>query len=216
MKTIKWITCILLTLLLLGCEEDNIDINRFGGLSGLVLSGEDYTPLSGVLITTSPASSTALTNSEGKFRFSKVKEGEVTVTARKKDFLISTVSVAVYEYETDTLTFFLMKDEKKVGWITIYDPVPGNGAVDQQTSFTFKWKVDQENKGKQLDYTVYYFKSGSTVQLIAGENLTPTEVVIDGLEYSTTYFWYVVAKYEGDRVANSPTWSFKTKATDKN
>ena len=211
MKTIKWITCILLTLLLLGCEEDNIDINRFGGLSGLVLSGEDYTPLSGVLITTSPASSTALTNSEGKFRFSKVKEGEVTVTARKKDFLISTVSVAVYEYETDTLTFFLMKDEKKVGWITIYDPVPGNGAVDQQTSFTFKWKVDQENKSKQLEYTVYYFKSGSTVQLIAGENLTPTEVVIDGLEYSTTYFWYVVAKYEGDRVANSPTWSFKTK-----
>lgn len=216
MKTIKWITCILLTLLLLGCEEDNIDINRFGGLSGVVLNGEDYSPLSGVLITTSPASSTVLTNSEGKFRFNKVKEGEVTVTARKKDFLSGTVSVAVYEYETDTLTFFLMKDEKKVGWITIYDPVPGNGAVDQQTSFTFKWKVDQENKSKQLEYTVYYFKSGSTVQLIAGENLTPTEVVIDGLEYSTTYFWYVVAKYEGDRVANSPTWSFKTKATDKN
>lgn len=216
MKTIKWITCILLTLLLLGCEEDNIDINRFGGLSGVVLNGEDYSPLSGVLITTSPASSTVLTNSEGKFRFNKVKEGEVTVTARKKDFLSGTVSVAVYEYETDTLTFFLMKDEKKVGWITIYDPVPGNGAVDQQTSFTFKWKVNQENKSKQLEYTVYYFKSGSTVQLIAGENLTPTEVVIDGLEYSTTYFWYVVAKYEGDRVANSPTWSFKTKATDKN
>lgn len=216
MKTIKWITCILLTLLLLGCEEDNIDINRFGGLSGVVLNGEDYSPLSGVLITTSPASSTVLTNSEGKFRFNKVKEGEVTVTARKKDFLSGTVSVAVYEYETDTLTFFLMKDEKKVGWITIYDPVPGNGAVDQQTSFTFKWKVDQENKSKQLEYTVYYFKSGSTVQLIAGENLTPTEVVIDGLDYSTTYFWYVVAKYEGDRVANSPTWSFKTKATDKN
>ena len=101
MKTIKWITCILLTLLLLGCEEDNIDINRFGGLSGVVLNGEDYSPLSGVLITTSPASSTVLTNSEGKFRFNKVKEGEVTVTARKKDFLSGTVSVAVYEYETE-------------------------------------------------------------------------------------------------------------------
>ncbi len=216
MKTIKLISYILFTLLFLGCEEDNIDINRFGGLSGVVLNGEDYSPLSGVLITTSPASSTALTDSKGAFKFKKVKEGEVTVTARKKDFLSSTVSVAVYEYETDTLTFFLMKDEKNVGWVTIYDPVPGNGAVDQQTSFTFQWKVDREKKSKQLDYTVYYFKSGSTVQQVAGENLSATEVVVDGLDNSTTYYWYVVAKFEGERVANSPTWSFKTRAKDKN
>jgi hypothetical protein len=216
MKTIKLISYIFLIILFLGCEEDNIDINRFGGLSGVVLNGEDYSPLSGVLITTSPASSTALTDSKGAFKFKKVKEGEVTVTARKKDFLSSTVSVAVYEYETDTLTFFLMKDEKNVGWVTIYDPVPGNGAVDQQTSFTFQWKVDREKKSKQLDYTVYYFKSGSTVQQVAGENLSATEVVVDGLDNSTTYYWYVVAKFEGERVANSPTWSFKTRAKDKN
>lgn len=216
MKTIKWISFIFIALLFLGCEENNIDINRFGGLSGVVLNGDDYSPLSGVLITTSPASSTAITNSEGEFNFEKVKEGEVTVTARKKDFLSSSVNVAVYEYETGALTFLLMKDEKKVGWITIYDPVPGNGAIDQHTSFTFKWKVDQEKKDKQLEYTVYYFKSGSTVQQIAGENLTSTEVVIDDLDYSTTYFWYVVAKYEGDRVANSPTWSFKTKDKSEN
>ena len=216
MKTIKLISYIFLALLFLGCEENNIDINRFGGLSGVVLNGEDYSPLSGVLITTSPASSTAVTDSEGKFKFKKVKEGEVTVTARKKDFFSSTVSVAFYEYETDTLTFFLLKDEKNVGWVTIYDPVPGNGAIDQQTSFTFQWKVDREKKSKQLDYTVYYFKSGSTVQQVAGENLSATEVVVDGLDNSTTYYWYVVAKFEGERVANSPTWSFKTRAKEKN
>lgn len=215
MKTIKLISCIFL-FLILGCEENNIDINRFGGLSGVVLNGEDYSPLSGVLITTSPASSTVLTDSEGRFKFKKVKEGDVTVAARKKDFLSSTVSVAVYEYETDTLTFFMMKDEKNVGWVTIYDPVPGNGAVDQNTSFTFQWKVEREKKSKELEYTVYYFESGSTVQQIAGENVTITEVNVNGLNYFTTYYWYVVAKYEGERVANSPTWSFKTKANEKN
>lgn len=215
MKTIKRISCIFLILLFVGCEEVKIDIDKFGGLSGVVLNGEDYTPLSGVLITTSPATSTALSDSEGLFEFKKAKEGEITVTARKKDFLSSSVIVAVYEYETTDLTFFLLKDDKKVGWITIYDPVPGNGAVDQHTSLTFQWKVDRENKSKQLEYTVYYFKSGSTVQQIAGENMTTTEVVVNGLDYSTTYYWYVVAKYEGDRVANSPTWSFKTKAEDK-
>jgi hypothetical protein len=214
MKTIKLISYLFLILLFLGCEEEKIDIEKFGSLSGIVLNGEDYEPLEGVLISTSPASSTVLTDNKGRFEFKKVIEGEVAVTARKNDFLSNSVSVAVYEYETTALTFYLLKDEKDVGWVTIYDPVPGNGAVDQQTSFTFQWKVDQQNKSKELDYTVYYFESGSTVQQIAGENLTSKEVVIDGLKHETTYFWYVVAKHEGSNVANSPTWSFKTRKAD--
>ena len=214
MKTIIYLPLFFLFLLFSGCEEEKIDIEKFGSVSGVVLDGEDYSPLEGVLISTSPASSTTLTDAEGTFEFSKVKEGEVAVTARKNDFLSGSVSVAVYENEATALTFFLLKDDKDVGWVTIYDPVPGNGAVDQQTSFTFQWKVDQQNKSKELDYTVYYFESGSTVQKIAGENLTTKEVVVDGLDYSTTYYWYVVAKYEGDKVANSPTWTFKTRKAD--
>ena len=215
MKTKLWIPAIFLLLLFVGCEEEKIDIEKFGSVTGVVLDGEDYAPLKGVHVSTSPASSTTLTNAEGVFEFSKVKEGELAVTARKKDFLSGSVSVAVYENESTALTFFLLKDDKDVGWVTIYDPVPGNGAVDQQTSFTFQWKVDQQNRSKELDYTVYYFESGSTVQKIAGENLSATEVVVDGLDYSTTYYWYVVAKYEGDKVANSPTWSFKTRAENE-
>jgi len=216
MKTKLWIPAIFLLLLFVGCEEEKIDIEKFGSVTGVVLDGEDYTPLEGVLVSTSPASSTTLTNAEGVFTFNKVKEGEVAVTARKNDFLSGSVSVAVYENESTALTFFLLKDDRDVGWVTIYDPVPGNGAVDQQTSFTFQWKVDQQNRSKVLDYTVYYFESGSTVQQLAGENLSANEVVVDGLDYSTTYYWYVVAKYEGDKVANSPTWSFKTRAEDEN
>lgn len=216
MKTKLWIPAFFLLLLFVRCEDEKIDVDKFGSISGVVLDGEDYTPLEGVLISTSPASTTTLTNAEGLFEFNKVKEGEVAVTARKKDFLSGSVSVAVYENEPTALTFFLLKDEKDVGWVTIYDPVPGNGAVDQQTSFTFQWKVDQQYKSKELDYTVYYFESGSTVQKIAGENLSATEVVVNGLDYSTTYYWYVVAKFEGERVANSPTWSFKTIAENEN
>ncbi len=214
MRTLQGIICLLVCLLLAGCEDEKIDVDKFGSLSGKVLNGEDYTPLSGVLIATNPPSSTVLTDEEGKFSFEKVKEGEVALTARKNDFLSSSISVAVYEDETTHLTFYLLKDEKNVGWVTIYDPVPGNGAVDQNTSFDFNWKVDQENPGKELVYTLYYFESGSTVQQVAGENLMTTEVTVDDLNYETTYYWYVVAKYEGSIVANSPTWSFKTKTEE--
>lgn len=201
---------VILLFLFAGCEEQKLDIPKYGSLSGVILDGDNYTPLEGVLVSTSPASSTMLTDAEGRFEISKVAEGEVAVTARKKDFLSSSVSVSVYDKENTDLTFFLLKDERDVGWVTIYDPVPGNGAVDQNTSFTFQWKVDQQNKDKKLDYTVYIFESNSTVQQIVGENLTSPEVVVNGLKFDTTYFWYVVAKYEGSKVANSPTWTFKT------
>ena len=207
------INCLILLffgVLLLACEDEKLDIEKFGSIQGKILDGETYSPLSGVQIATNPASSSAITSDDGVFVFKKVAEGELAVTARKKDYLSNTVSVAVYDNETTNLTFFLLKDEKNIGWVTIYDPVPGNGAVDQNTTLTMQWQVDQEDKGKDLEYTVYYFEANSTTQKAAGENLSNKEVVISGLKNNTTYYWYVVAKYEAKRVANSPTWSFRT------
>ena len=88
----------------------------------------------------------------------------------------------------------------------------GNGFIDQDESITFKWKANQVYTDKELEYSIYYFVSNSTIQKIGGENLTEKEVPITEIKNSTTYYWYVVAKFVGYRVANSPTWNFKTKA----
>ncbi len=210
MKAKKVLIYMMPFLLLFGCEEEKLDILKYGSLSGIILNGEDYSPLEGVQVSTSPASSTILTDADGKFSLSKVAEGEVAVTARKNNYLSTSVNVSVYEKENTELTFFLLKDDTDAGWVTLYDPVPGNGAVGQSISLTFKWSVDQQKNDVALEYSVYVFKSGSTIQQIVGENLTTTEVVVSGLSYETTYFWYVVAKYEGNKVAYSPTWTFKT------
>ena len=215
MKKLKIFSCILLVISMLACEEEKLDVDKFGSVSGIILDGDSYEPLQGVQVATNPASTSSLTDAQGVFTFGKVKEGDIAITARKKDYLSNSVSVAVFDSEDTELTFFLIKDENNVGWVTIYDPVPGNGATEQNTSLTFQWQVEQENRGKDLDYTVYFYKSNSTTQKIAGENLSATEVVVDGLDNSTTYYWYVVAKYEGSRVANSPTWTFKTKDNDE-
>lgn len=211
----KIFSFILLVISMLACEEEKLDVDKFGSVSGIILDGDSYEPLQGVQVATNPASTSSLTDAQGVFTFGKVKEGDIAITARKKDYLSNSVSVAVFDSEDTELTFFLIKDENNVGWVTIYDPVPGNGATEQNTSLTFQWQVEQENRGKDLDYTVYFYKSNSTTQKIAGENLSATEVVVDGLDNSTTYYWYVVAKYEGSRVANSPTWTFKTKDNDE-
>ena len=210
MKKLQFIMCFLIAVLLFSCEEEKLDIEKYGVVKGKIVDGETYQPLTGVQVLTNPASTSIITGDDGAFEFAKVKEGDLAVTARKNDYLSNTVSIAVYENETTDLKFFLMKDENNIGWIEIHDPVPGNGAVDQNVSITFKWAVDQEHSRKELEYTVYYYQSNSTTQKIAGENLINNEVVVEGLSYDTTYYWFVVAKFEGNRVANSPTWTFKT------
>ena len=204
---------LLLSLLLVfsvSCEEEAFDIDRFGSITGVVVDGATYEPLQGVLITTTPSSNAVLTDEGGIFQLEKIKEGDVVITARKKDFLNSTVNIAVYEEERTSLTFFLLEDEDNVGSVVLSDPVPGNGAVDQKLSFTFSWKVDQENPDVPLAYSVFIFESNSIVQNLVGENLPTNEANVTGLKPNTTYFWYVLAKYEGKNVANSPTWTFRT------
>ncbi|WP_159520873.1 carboxypeptidase-like regulatory domain-containing protein [Sunxiuqinia indica] len=201
---------ILFLFLLWGCEEEKVDVINYGSLSGVVLDGTTYQPIDGVLIATNPASSSVITSGAGEFTFSKVLSGDVSVTARKKDYLSSTVVVSVYNGEKTQMNMILLKDDNDYGSVTIYDPVPGNGAVNQQRSFNMGWKVDQSKYGISLMYDVYLFKSNSSTQTVVGESLNVKEVVVDNLEDNTTYYWYVVAKYEGNIVANSPTWSFKT------
>lgn len=65
-----------------------------------------------------------------------------------------------------------------------------------------------------LSYSIYIFESGSTVQKLVGEGISDKEVTVTDLKNSTTYYWYVVANYEGNKVAFSPTWSFKTAAAN--
>ena len=196
--------------LLPSCNENDLDIVNYGSLSGKIYDGDTYQPIPGVMVTTSPASLSVLSDAEGNFSITKVKEGEVAVNARKQDYLTNTLSVAVYNGENTVLDFLIFKGDDDPGKVTLYDPVPGNGASDQPLAFTFEWNVDVENSGIDLTYNIYIFESNSTVQRLLGEDISIEEVNVSGLKYSTTYFWYVVARYNGNKVANSPTWSFMT------
>jgi len=109
------------------------------------------------------------------------------------------------------MDFLIFKDNTNIGTISIYDPVPGNGAVDQLLAMTLIWKTEGNKASTVLTYDIYIFESNSTVQKLLGENVVLQQVTTSGLKFSTTYYWYVVAKYDGNKVAFSPTWTFRTK-----
>ncbi|MCH7410358.1 carboxypeptidase-like regulatory domain-containing protein [Belliella sp. DSM 111904] len=210
MKRLNYILAIFCCAYLTACEEDMFDIESFGSISGVVVDGETYEPLVGVMVSTAPSSTTILTDSAGAFTFEKVRQGDVIITARKNEYLTSTANLAVFENNQTVTNFFLIKDERNIGNVLLFDPVPGNGAVNQQPNLTFQWNIEQQNRNVQLSYTVYIFESNSSTQTLLGENLSERQVVVSNLRPNTTYYWYVVARADGRNVANSPTWSFRT------
>ena len=211
MKKYNYFISLLCILIVTSCETNQLDIVNYGSINGIVLDAETYLPVQGVMITTTPASIAVLSDSNGRFSIQKVLEGDVAVNVKKKDYLSNSLSVAIYVNTSTQMNFLLFKDEANIGAITLYDPVPGNGAVDQNLSITFNWNVEGNSSNLKLTYNIYIFESNSTVQKLLGENVDLLQVTTSGLKLSTTYYWYVVAKYEGNKVAVSPTWSFKTK-----
>ena len=211
MKKYIYIISLLFTATFMSCESNKVDILFYGSIDGTVLDSESYLPIQGALITTTPASIAVLTDSNGKFTIPKVKEGDVAVNIKRKDYLSNSLTVAIFNNESTLMDFLIFKDNTNIGTISIYDPVPGNGAVDQLLAMTLIWKTEGNKASTVLTYDIYIFESNSTVQKLLGENVVLQQVTTSGLKFSTTYYWYVVAKYDGNKVAFSPTWTFRTK-----
>jgi hypothetical protein len=211
MKKYIYIISLLFIATFMSCESDKVDIIFYGSIDGTVLDSETYLPIQGALITTTPASIAVLTDANGKFSIPKVKEGDVAVNIKRKDYLSNSLSVAIFNNESTLMDFLIFKDNSNIGTISIYDPVPGNGAVDQLLAMTLIWKTEGNKASTVLTYDIYIFESNSTVQRLLGENVVLQQVTTNGLKLSTTYYWYVVAKYDGNKVAFSPTWTFRTK-----
>ena len=208
-----FLTGSLIFALFIACNEDRLELKNYGSISGLVLDGDTYKPVEGVLVTTTPPSVSLLTDVKGQFSISKIVEGDVMINTKKKDYLSNSLAVATYDGQSTDLQILIFKDENNVGTISLYDPVPGNGAVDQVNNILLKWKLDGKSSTTNFTYSIYMFDSNSTVQKLVGEDISIPEVMVSGLNNATTYFWYVVVKYNGTKIAFSPTWSFKTKVS---
>lgn len=68
---------------------------QFGGISGSVLDYNSELPIDKVTIKTDPASAVTLTNSSGLFTINNLSPGTYKVTADKKDYKSSEISVQV-------------------------------------------------------------------------------------------------------------------------
>jgi len=83
---------------------------------------------------------------------------------------------------------------------------PSNGATNVSTNVYLVWQP----ANLQSTYEVFFGKNAST-QL---KTTSSTSIYVSNLDYSTTYYWKVVA-ISGNQVATSSTWSFTTMSLPK-
>lgn len=91
----------------------------------------------------------------------------------------------------------------------VIDPADDNMDGTPDNSVSFAWQAATTGDPATA-YDVYLGDSPTTLNLLGA--LGNTSVDITGMQYSTLYYWQIVAKNVGGPAVNSPIWSFTTEA----
>ncbi|MCD6448621.1 MAG: right-handed parallel beta-helix repeat-containing protein, partial [Thermoplasmata archaeon] len=90
-----------------------------------------------------------------------------------------------------------------------YNPTPSDGVTGVELDITLQWQC-YDPDGDALSYDVYFGSLPSSLEKKAS-NITSASYSISNLQYSTTYYWRVVAWDEYGAKSIGPVWSFTTK-----
>lgn len=209
--TLKLFCFFLLLIGIVSCNEETVEPEGGGTIRGVVIHAETDAPISGVSITTKPATAAVITDAEGNFSISEVDAGEYNVVAEKIGYKFKGVTVAVKSFKSSHVTIVL--EESIGGGLApgkASNPIPESGTTSQPADVTLRWKAPKANSGDTLSYDVYLYESGNTEKKRIAESVSDTSVVAKNLKYNTTYFWQVVVKDASGRTSNGDVWSFTT------
>jgi hypothetical protein len=85
-----------------GCESTSGPANGQGVIRGSIFDSTSVIPLDSVLVTTTPSTSTVMTNSSGGYIITGVSDGTYTVTAKKLGYFTRTTTAVVADADTAT------------------------------------------------------------------------------------------------------------------
>lgn len=96
----------------------------------------------------------------------------------------------------------------------VSNPTPANNATDvyiNPSNEGVSWSWEASSSGDPAtEFDIYLGDSENSLNLLG---TTPNQsVTITGMDYSSLYYWQVVAKNAGGSAQNSPIWSFTTEA----
>ena len=197
----------------LGCEENRIEPVVFGVIAGTVVDDASGLPISGVTLSTSPASDVIASATDGSFIFDKVPDGSALVRAELNGYVNTNQSVTVYEKDTAFVTLH-MKESTGSNVLPSVPSylLPSNGSINHPTdSVLLKWNASIDaNKNDIVNYHVVLFAPGQTPDTVA-TSITDTCLLLNQLKYGTDYTWQVIATDTSKIAVFGQVWRFSTR-----
>ncbi len=143
--------------------------------------------------------------------------GEYAVSITKTGYDKKSVSVSVKSGKTTTATIMLQrKTDANSAPLSPSNPTPENQSTDQPVDVTLTWSASDPDVEDNLVYDVYLYESNSTEKVEIASGYSDTTITVDDLDYSSTYFWQVIAKDSSDNVTNGEVWTFTTRPLPNN
>ena len=191
----------------LACNENTIDPVFYGSLQGSVTYKSSGAPAAGVEVSTTPITTTVVTNDEGQFVFTNIPTGEYTIVAKTEGYRNASGKALVPKDDTVTLDLQLEPDASAPNSPSI--GFPEDGAQNVARDVSLKWSVETRND-EAVKFDVVLFESGMTEPLISEEDYADTLLNVSNLKFNTTYFWQVNAVNTEGTVTYGELWHFTT------
>ncbi len=193
-----------------GCNEDTyVDPIQLTTVRGRVLYSANQQPVRNASVKLSPTSRLVATDSAGNFRFDSVLAGKYTLQASKAGYGTEVATVETSSASSPVVTILLTDDKTQNRAPTAATLVaPASNSTVQSTTLTLRWSATDPNRDS-LTYDVLLYRSGSATPTQSFTGLTADSLVVQNLDYSTTYLWQVITK-DGVNTVNSAVFSFRT------
>ncbi|RUT80031.1 carboxypeptidase regulatory-like domain-containing protein [Ancylomarina longa] len=204
--------------LVFSCNENTIDPDQFGSISGTVKTSDGNLPMEGVAISTSPGSKSVTTDVDGHFNLGEVLVGDYSVTAKKEDYTSENVSIKVLVGQA--LVMDIVMQVAPPEFAAPEEPVyitPLNATVDLATSTELVWNAGETETGDTLRYDVIIFEGGDDFEgTKVASNILDTTYTVSGLKFETPYQWKIVARNRSLDETEGRLWKFKTEKYPSN
>ncbi len=195
--------------IILSCSKEIIDESGFGIVKGRALKELTFEPLANAKISSSPSSSSVITDADGNFILQNIPAGNYSFQAQKDGYIAKYVAGSVAIGGTIELLF-----EMKIQQSTNNSPtipvlvLPVDTAEDQPLSENLTWTCTDPDKDI-LKYDVILRNVNNDIIQTFSDILVPNFTLLN-LNYATKYYWQIAVSDGTNPKVYSEVRSFKT------
>ena len=201
-------------MLIISCKENPI-VETEGSIQVKVLNSKDLKPISGVQLSTSPATNVVISNANGEYIFKNCTPGSFIVHAKKDGYYDNSATVTVTKGNTAVATIILydFQSLNTAPDIPILKS-PANNVKINVKSVKLVWSCKDAN-GDILKYDLYVGNTNPPTNLVAS-GVTDTVYNYNAPVDSTDYFWRIVAKDIYNATSDSEIRKFSIETRSSN